>query len=122
MPILAALEVSAGLVLMVVRCHSCIHHTLNSNDAELQPRGGVMPGTTIDDDCVTARTVRARPASGEQHGFSPDQPANDSKAPTAASTGWVVLRNVNDILSVYQIHGGARLLRVDDDNWPDSVA
>jgi hypothetical protein len=81
-----------------------------------------MHGTTIDDDLVTVRTIRARPADGEQHGFIPDQPANDSEAQSAASTGWVVLRNVNDILSVYQIHGGARLLHVDGDNWPDSVA
>ena len=81
-----------------------------------------MPGTTIDDDLVTTRTVRARPAYGEQHGFIPDRAANDSEAQTAASTGWVVLRNVNDILSVYQIHGGARLLGADGDNWPDSVA
>ena len=81
-----------------------------------------MHGNTIDDDLVTARTVRSRLAYGEQHGFIPDQPANDSEAQTADSTGCVVLRNVNDILSVYQIHGGARLLRVDGDNWPDSVA
>ena len=52
----------------------------------------------------------------------PDQAANDSDAQTGDSTGCVVLRNVNDILSVYQIHGGAQLLRVDGDNWPDSVA
>jgi hypothetical protein len=81
-----------------------------------------MPGTTIDDDLVTARTIRARPADGEQHGFVPDRAANDSEVQSADCTGWVVLRNVNGILSVYQIHGGARLLHVDGDNWPDSVA
>jgi hypothetical protein len=82
-----------------------------------------MHGTTIDDDLVTARTIRARPAAGEQHGFVPDRAANDSEAQSAASTGWVILRDVNDILRIYRIHGGARLLRVDDgDNWPDSVA
>ena len=81
-----------------------------------------MHGNTIDDDLVTARTIRSRPAHGEQHGFIPDQPANDREAQTADSTGGVVLRNVNDILSVYQIHGGARLLHVAGDNWPDSVA
>jgi hypothetical protein len=81
-----------------------------------------MHGNTIDDDLATARTIRARPADGEQHVFIPDQAANDSDAQTGDSTGCVILRNVNDILGVYQIHGGARLLRVDGDNWPDSVA
>jgi len=81
-----------------------------------------MHGDTIDDDLVTAWTIRARLAHAEQHGFIPDQPANDRKAQTADSTGCVILRNVNDILSVYQIHGGARLLHVAGDDWPDSVA
>ena len=81
-----------------------------------------MHGNTIDDDLVTARTIRARSAHGEQHGFIPDQPANDGEAQTDDSMGCVVLRNVSDILSVYRIHGGARLLHVAGDNWPDSVA
>ena len=55
-----------------------------------------------------------------EHGFIPDQPANDSDVQAADGKASVVLRNVSGILGAYRIHGGARLLRVD--SWPDRLA
>ena len=81
-----------------------------------------MHGNTIDDDLATARTIRARSDYGEQHVFIPDEPPMIAMPRQGTARAAVVLRNFNDILSVYQIHGGAQLLRVDGDNWPDSVA
>jgi len=107
---------------MVVWQDNYIYQKLHFPYAEVQPGEGIMHGDTIDDDLVSAWTIRARLAHAEQHAFIPDQPANDRKAPTADSTGCVILRTVNDILSVYRIHGGARLLHVAGDDWPDSVA